>query len=174
MTIDLRDRLATVVAITVTPFNDSGALDVEAYVKVVARMAGAGITAITPNGNTSEFYSLSDEEAAACVDATFSAVSEDVLVVPGVGHEYAESAGAPAVMVHQPVHPYKSVEGWVDFHRAIANAVPDLGLVAYVRNPLFTADALAALAEAGSAAAHTRHAASITPQTAPLSPRVWA
>ncbi|MDT5023706.1 MAG: 4-hydroxy-tetrahydrodipicolinate synthase, partial [Micromonosporaceae bacterium] len=157
MTTDVRDRLATVVAITVTPFDDSGALDVDAYVKVVARMAGAGITAITPNGNTSEFYSLSDEEAAACVDATFSAVSDEVLVVPGVGHDvaravkmaqYAEGAGAPAVMVHQPVHPFKSVEGWVDFHRAIADAVPDLGLVAYVRDPLFTADALAALAEA--------------------------
>jgi 4-hydroxy-tetrahydrodipicolinate synthase len=157
VTTDLRDRLATVVAITVTPFDDSGALDVDAYVKVVARMAGAGITAITPNGNTSEFYSLSDAEAAESVDATFSAVSDEVLVVPGVGHDvaravqmaqHAERAGAPAVMVHQPVHPYMSVEGWVDFHRAIANAVPHLGLVAYVRDPRFTADALAALAEA--------------------------
>ena len=28
------------------------------------------------------------------------------------------------VMVHQPVHPYVSQDGWVDYHRAIAEAVP--------------------------------------------------
>ncbi len=28
------------------------------------------------------------------------------------------------VMVHQPVHPYVSQSGWVDYHRAIAEAVP--------------------------------------------------
>ena len=38
-------------------------------------------------------------------------------------------------MVHQPVHPYQSLDGWVAYHREIAAAVPDLGVVAYVRDP---------------------------------------
>lgn len=42
-------------------------------------------------------------------------------------------------MVHQPVHPYVSQDGWVDYHRAIAEAVPGLGVVPYVRNPLLAA-----------------------------------
>lgn len=157
MLTDLKQRLATVVAITVTPFDDTGAVDEATYARVVTRMVEAGITAMTPNGNTGEFYSLGDAELAAVLDATMSAVTDEVLVVPGIGHDvaravqmarYAEQAGAPAVMVHQPVHPYKSTEGWVDYHRAVADAVPSLGLVAYVRDPRITAEALAALAEA--------------------------
>ena len=38
------------------------------------------------------------------------------------------------IMVHQPVHPYVSVEGWIEYHRAIASDVPELGVVLYVRN----------------------------------------
>jgi 4-hydroxy-tetrahydrodipicolinate synthase len=51
-------------------------------------------------------------------------------------------------MVHQPVHPYQSMDGWVAYHRAIADAVPGLGIVCYVRSPLVTGNAFAALADA--------------------------
>jgi len=37
-------------------------------------------------------------------------------------------------MIHQPVHPYAAAAGWVDYHRAIANAVPELGVVLYLRS----------------------------------------
>jgi 4-hydroxy-tetrahydrodipicolinate synthase len=154
---DLPTRLNTVVAITVTPFDASGAVDGAAYTRVVARMVEAGITAITPNGNTSEFYSLGDAEVSASLEATMKAVTDDVVVIPGVGHEVsravrmaqaAERGGAHGVMVHQPVHPYRSTQGWVDYHRAVAEGAPSLGLVAYVRDPRITAEALAQLAEA--------------------------
>jgi 4-hydroxy-tetrahydrodipicolinate synthase len=52
------------------------------------------------------------------------------------------------VMVHQPVHPYVSEGGWVDYHRAIAEAVPELGVVPYIRNPLLAGSRLAELADA--------------------------
>jgi 4-hydroxy-tetrahydrodipicolinate synthase len=39
------------------------------------------------------------------------------------------------IMVHQPVSPYLSADGWVDYHVAIAEAVPDLGIVLYIRDP---------------------------------------
>jgi len=41
-------------------------------------------------------------------------------------------------MVHQPVHPYRSAEGWVAYHRQIAEAVPELGVVLYVRDRRIT------------------------------------
>lgn len=50
--------------------------------------------------------------------------------------EFAAKQGAHAVMVHQPVHPYRSDEGWVAYHKAIADAVPHLGIVPYVRDAL--------------------------------------
>jgi 4-hydroxy-tetrahydrodipicolinate synthase len=39
------------------------------------------------------------------------------------------------IMVHQPVSPYLSADGWVDYHVAIAEAVPDMGVVLYIRDP---------------------------------------
>jgi 4-hydroxy-tetrahydrodipicolinate synthase len=49
-------------------------------------------------------------------------------------------------MVHQPVHPYRSAEGWIEYHRAIADAVPELGVVLYIRDSRVTGEHIAALA----------------------------
>jgi 4-hydroxy-tetrahydrodipicolinate synthase len=78
-------------------------------------------------------------------------------VLAGVGHDvvsaiaaarFARDAGADGIMVHQPVHPYVSLDGWVDYHRAIADAVPELGVVLYIRTPRITGAELASLGEA--------------------------
>ena len=156
---ELKDALRTVVAVTATPFEPSGALDEPALTRVVRRLVDGGITAVTPNGNTGEFYSLTPAELDRALEVALAAAGT-ALVVPGVGHaagvavELARRAaelGAPAVMVHQPVHPYQSNAGWVDYHRRIADAVPGTGVVAYLRNPAITGAALAELAEIGRA-----------------------
>jgi 4-hydroxy-tetrahydrodipicolinate synthase len=51
------------------------------------------------------------------------------------------------VMVHQPVHPYVSQDGWLDYHRAIAESVPELGVVPYVRSPHLRGERMARLGE---------------------------
>ncbi len=149
--------LESVVTITVTPFDSRGGVDEDAYAAVLARCVDAGVDAVTPNGNTSEFYSLGDAEIAAAVRTTVATVGDRATVISGVGHDVARAvamardaadAGAHGVMVHQPVHPYQSQDGWVDYHRAIATAVPDLGVVCYVRSPLIGVGAFAALADA--------------------------
>ena len=149
--------LRSVVAITVTPFDGAGRVDDDAYAAVVRRMVDRGIRAVTPNGNTSEFYALSAAELDRAVAVTVAAVGGRAAVVAGIGYDVARatelataarSAGAQAIMVHQPVHPYQSVDGWVAYHRLIADAVPELGVVCYVRNPLIPPAAFAALAEA--------------------------
>jgi 4-hydroxy-tetrahydrodipicolinate synthase len=153
----VRRSLESVVGITVTPFDATGAVDADAYASVLDRCVELGLDAVTPNGNTSEFYSLSPAELALSLRATTSAVGDRATVIAGVGHDVANAvalardaaaAGAHGVMVHQPVHPYQSLDGWVAYHRAIADAVPDLGVVAYVRNPLIAGDTFAALADA--------------------------
>src|SRR5262245_51238006 len=140
----LIQALSTVVAIPVTPFDDSDRVDEPAYSKVLRRMANAGITAFTPNGNTGEFYSLDASELRTIVERAASELPSGALLLTGVGHSDREAAamardaaaaGAPAVMVHQPVHPYRSVQGWIEYHSRIADAVPGIGLVSYVRDP---------------------------------------
>ncbi|MFF3398560.1 dihydrodipicolinate synthase family protein [Streptomyces sp. NPDC002659] len=152
----LRTALADVVAIPVTPFAADGSVDEKAQRAVLRRLLDAGVTTLTPNGNTGEFYALTPDERRRAVELTAEEAAGAATIVAGVGHEvptavaaalHARDAGAQLVMVHQPVHPYVSQDGWVDYHRAIADAVPGLGVVPYIRNPLLAGRALAELGD---------------------------
>lgn len=153
---DLAPALRTIVAVPVTPFDAHGAVDLVAFETIVARMVRDGITVVTCNGNTGEFYALTPEECHATVGAAVRAGRGSATVIAGVGHSVptaielgrrAGAAGAHAVMVHQPLHPYRSPEGWLAYHVAIAEGLPDLGVIPYIRDPAITAPLLARLAE---------------------------
>lgn len=152
----LRERLRSVVAIPVTPFAPDGLVDDECYRRLVRFMVDGGITVLTPCGNTGEYYALSPAERRLVVELTV-ATAPGAVVVAGVGldlataaadAEAAANAGVHAVMVHQPVHPFRSVQGWVAYHREIALAAPGIGLLPYLKDPRIDADAIHALAEA--------------------------
>ncbi len=145
----LRSALATVAAIPVTPFGPDGQVDWDAHDRVIRRMVDAGAGLITPNGNTGEFYALTaaearhaTESAVAAAGGTGAGPRADVLA--GVGHDlpgaieaaqHARDHGVRMIMVHQPVGPYVSAAGWLEYHRVIAGALPDLGVVLYIRDP---------------------------------------
>lgn len=151
-----RAALADVVAIPVTPFTEDGALDTGAHRTLLRRLLDGGVRTLTPNGNTGEFYALTPDERRAVTELTVEEADGRAAILVGVGHDvptavaaarHARDAGAGMVMVHQPVHPYVSPDGWIDYHRAIAEAVPELGVVPYLRNPRLTGHHLAALAD---------------------------
>lgn len=153
---ELRDATRTVVGITVTPFSEDGEIDEASYRRIVTRAVDGGIVALTPNGNTSEFYSLSPAERRRSVELTIEA-APDALIVAGVGLDaataidearYYQSLGAESIMIHQPVLPFWSPDGWVEYHRQIAAAVPELGVIPYLRDPRIGAEEMNALLDA--------------------------
>jgi 4-hydroxy-tetrahydrodipicolinate synthase len=152
----LRSALATAVVVPVVPLQQDGNPDWDTYAALISRLIDGGITVITPNGNTGEFYALTPAEARRAVETAAKAAGGRAELLAGVGHDIASAAdaarhaaehGARMVMVHQPVHPYVSAQGWVDYHAAIAEAVPDLGVVLYVRTERVTGADIAALAD---------------------------
>lgn len=159
MTLDtsqLRAALATAVVVPVTPFAADGGIDTGAYARVVARLLDGGMSVLTPNGNTGEFYALSQPEAREALETAVKAAGGRADILAGVGHDvataidaarHARGLGVQMVMVHQPVHPYISPGGWIDYHAAIAAAVPDLGIVLYVRSDRIGGAHIAALAD---------------------------
>jgi 4-hydroxy-tetrahydrodipicolinate synthase len=152
----LRHALATVVVVPVTPLLADGNPDWAAYASLTRRLIDGGITVITPNGNTGEFYALSLAEARQVVETAAAASTGQAGLLAGVGHDiataveaagHARDQGARMIMIHQPVHPYVSREGWIAYHAEIANQVPDLGVVLYIRNERITGTDIAALAD---------------------------
>ncbi|MBV9207266.1 MAG: dihydrodipicolinate synthase family protein [Actinobacteria bacterium] len=152
----LRRALATVVVVPVTPLHADGNPDWDTYGALTGRLIDGGIRVITPNGNTGEFYALSQAEARQAVETAAKASSGRAELLAGVGHDiptaieaarHAADHGVRMIMIHQPVHPYVSAEGWVDYHAAIASAVPDLGVVLYIREERRTGARIAELAD---------------------------
>jgi 4-hydroxy-tetrahydrodipicolinate synthase len=150
----LRNALATVVVVPVTPMRHDGSPDWDTYAALTGRLLDGGISVITPNGNTGEFYALSHAEARQATEAAAKAAGGRAELLAGVGHDivtateaarHARDQGAKMIMVHQPVHPYVSAAGWIDYHAAIAEAVPDLGVVLYVRSERVTGGHIAEL-----------------------------
>jgi 4-hydroxy-tetrahydrodipicolinate synthase len=145
----LRGAVATVAAIPVLPFGADGQADWDAHGRIIRRMVDAGVSLITPNGNTGEFYSLTVPETRRATESAIAASGgrgpgrrAEVLV--GVGHDlataieagrHAREAGARMIMVHQPVGPYISAAGWLEYHRIVAGSLPDLAVVLYLRDP---------------------------------------
>jgi 4-hydroxy-tetrahydrodipicolinate synthase len=152
---ELSRALRDVVAIPVTPYAD-GVPDIELYKALLRRLVEAGVGVLTPNGNTGEFYALSADERRELLTAAAEAVNGQAHLLAGIGHDvataveearHAAACGIRMVMVHQPVHPHVSAQGWLDYHRAIADALPDMGLVLYVRNAWVDAGLLAKLGD---------------------------
>ncbi|MFM9704857.1 dihydrodipicolinate synthase family protein [Streptomyces galilaeus] len=152
-----RAALADVVAIPVTPFAEDGSVDQDAHRALLRRLLDGGIRTLTPNGNTGEFYALTPEERRLVTELTIEETQGRAVILVGVGHDvptavasarHARELGAGMIMVHQPVHPYVSQSGWVDYHRAIAESVPELGVVPYIRNAQLAGARLAELADA--------------------------
>ncbi|HZC39871.1 MAG TPA: dihydrodipicolinate synthase family protein [Streptosporangiaceae bacterium] len=152
----LKIALATVAAVPVTPFAGDGSPDWDAHARIITRMIDAGVTVITPNGNTGEFSALTTAEARRATESALSAAAGRATVLAGAGldipgaiaaGEHAQAAGAEMIMVHQPVSPYLSADGWVDYHRAIASALPGLGVVLYIRDARIAGRHIARLGE---------------------------
>ncbi|MEU2715746.1 dihydrodipicolinate synthase family protein [Streptomyces sp. NPDC007205] len=151
-----RAALADVVAIPVTPFAEDGTVEQDTHRALLRRLLDGGIRTLTPGGNTGEFYALTPEERRLVTESTVEEAGDRAVVLVGVGHDlptaiacarHARDLGAGMVMVHQPVHPYVSAAGWVDYHRAVAEAVPELGVVPYIRNAQLPGARLAELAD---------------------------
>lgn len=138
----LVQQLRSITAIPVTPFASDGQVDWNTYSVLIKRLVDDGIRLMTPNGNTGEFYALSRDECNRAVEVAAEAAGEGAMLLPGVGYDvatavemgqFAQQMGVAGVMIHQPVHPYQSLDGWLAYHQAIADALPNLGIVPYIR-----------------------------------------
>ncbi|MFX1559718.1 MAG: dihydrodipicolinate synthase family protein [Promethearchaeota archaeon] len=137
---------------TTTPFSDGfSRVDVDAISTNIEFLVKNDVPLIIPNGNTGEFYSLSEEEWASVLQAAVEAIGSKAAIMTGVGHsiktariqlDIARDLGVPAVMVMYPQHVFISEEGLLGYYRFLLEAAKGLNVVLYKKGPLLTDDML--------------------------------
>ncbi|MBR0681966.1 dihydrodipicolinate synthase family protein [Roseomonas eburnea] len=149
----LIEALSGISGILVTPFDAHDQILPARLGPIIARCVGAGVDALTVNGNTSEFYGLTVTEAERMQAEVPALVAGRARIIAGIGRSVTEAVrlaarakadGADAVMIHQPPDPFASPRGVADYVRRVAEAAA-LPVVLYLRNAAIGPDAVAAL-----------------------------
>lgn len=156
MTFDLDKALTGISGILATPYGENGDLAPKKLQPVIDHALDAGVHMPVVNGNTSEFYALTTDEAVTMVHEVVTMVAGRAPVLGGIGRglrdacrlaEESATAGVTALMVHQPPDPFVSPRGTVDYVKAIAQASGGLPMMLYLRNDTIGMDNIRALCE---------------------------
>jgi 4-hydroxy-tetrahydrodipicolinate synthase len=150
----LRKALTGISGILVTPFDAQDRVAPARLKPIVDRAIKAGVHILVINGNTGEFYGLTSAEAETMVQAAAEQIAGRVPLIAGVGRSIndacdlaraSRTAGASALMVHQPPDPFVSPRGVVAYVERIAEAGGGLPIMLYLRNDGIGLDAIDAL-----------------------------
>ena len=116
----------------VTPFRD-GAVDEEAFIRLVERQITGGVHGLVPVGTTGETSTLSHEEHRRVVEICVSVAGGRLPVIAGAGSNstdeaielvrHAKTIGADAALVVTPYYNRPSQEGLYAHYKAINDAV---------------------------------------------------
>ncbi|WP_298281137.1 4-hydroxy-tetrahydrodipicolinate synthase [Acidocella sp.] len=117
----------------ITPMNEDGSLDLDAYRRLIDWQIANGTTGLVPVGTTGESPTLSHEEHKLVVETAVKQAKGRVPVMAGAGSnstaeaielaKYAESVGANGVLVVTPYYNKPTQEGLYRHFAAIAGAV---------------------------------------------------
>lgn len=123
----------------ITPFRD-GALDEEAFVRLVERQIAGGVHGLVPVGTTGETATLSHDEHRRVVELCVKTAAGRVPVIAGAGSNstaeaielvrHAKQVGADAALVVTPYYNRPSQEGLYAHYKAINDAV-ELPVIIY-------------------------------------------
>lgn len=124
----------------VTPFNEKGMIDPDAFRALIDRQFDGGIKGIVPCGTTGESSTLSTEEHHLVIEMAVKQARQRGLVIAGTGSnstreaidltQAAEKAGADAALLVTPYYNKPSQEGLYQHYKAIALST-DLPLMLY-------------------------------------------
>lgn len=147
----MRHRFNGVFGVTITPFSADGlALDDDGVIQLCETMIGEGIEHLVPCGNTGEFYALTPAERRRVIELTVATAGGRASVVAGVGGaipdaveqiRLAERVRVDAVMIHHPVHPHQTEDGYLAYVDALASSSA-LPVVPYLKAPVLSEDGL--------------------------------
>jgi 4-hydroxy-tetrahydrodipicolinate synthase len=124
-----------------TPFDESGAVDLDAARRLAAYLLEHGSHGLVIAGSTGECPTLTDEEEIEILEAVRAEVGDEVLLVCGTGTndtrhsceltKMAAEAGADASLIVAPYYNKPNRAGVRAHFEAVSEAVPELPMVMY-------------------------------------------
>lgn len=124
-------RLRGVFTALVTPFRGDGALDLDAFDRLVERQLAAGVAGVVPCATTGEGPALDDQEWDQLVALTVNRAKGRALVIPGAGTNNtprtvakvrrSRDLGADAALVVTPYYNKPNPDGLVEHYRQAAS-----------------------------------------------------
>ena len=156
MTHDLSKALTGISGILVTPYDAGGEIAPRKLTPIIDRALAAGVHIPVVNGNTGEYYALTNDEACTMVREVAQMVDRRAPLLAGVGRGIRDAcalakasakAGADALMIHHPPDPFVSPRGTVDYVRAVRDASGGLPVMLYLRNDAMGPEGIARLCE---------------------------
>lgn len=139
---DMKQHLRGALAFPVTPFTGDNRVDLDAVKDNARMLATSKVSAIVAPSGTGEFFSLTTDEINAVLQATVEAVDgqKPVIAAAGIGPqvagdqaEFAEHAGASAVMVVPPYYAKPDPGALLDYYAAVADRT-SIGIIPYARD----------------------------------------
>lgn len=130
----LRPRMAlgTLLTAIITPFDASGAIDEDAYVRVLRHVCEHGSDGVVVAGSTGEASTLSDEEHLRLVELTVAEIPSGKTVIAGTGSndtrhavvmtERATGLGVDAILSVTPYYNRPEPRGLIAHYEEIARA----------------------------------------------------
>ena len=124
----------------VTPFNENGMIDFDAYEKLIGLQLKKGTNGIVVAGTTGESAALTEDEYASLIRFTVKKVNGEVPVIAGAGSNVTTKAirhssialqeGADALLILNPYYNKPTEEGIFQYYKSIAGSV-DLPIIMY-------------------------------------------
>jgi 4-hydroxy-tetrahydrodipicolinate synthase len=124
-----------------TPFEENGAVDEAAALKLATYLLEHGSHGLVISATTGEAPTLTDEEALDLLSAVRREVGDEVLLACGTGTNYTEhsieltkgaaDAGADAALIVTPYYNKPNPAGIQAHFEAIAAAIPSMPIIAY-------------------------------------------
>lgn len=142
--------------IFVTPFDQEGTIAPSRLFPIIERAIAAGVHISVVNGNTSEFYALTVNEACQMVREVSELVAGRAPLLGGVGRAIPDAieiakasvkAGVSGLLIHQTPDPFVAPRGFVDYVQRVAEAADGTPLVLYLRNDAIGTSTVARLCE---------------------------
>ena len=127
---NIDQRLSGVFTALVTPFNEDGSLDLDAFDTLLVAQLDAGIAGLVPVGTTGEAPTLNDEERNQIIGRTVERASGKAFVLAGTGANdtrkavawtrQAEKLGVDGCLVVAPYYNKPTQQGLLEYFGAVA------------------------------------------------------